>query len=591
MRTEPVASEDLDALRRAETDRREQRRRARETGAATPLRVRRRSSASDTHLEPSGNGVTEVPRPGPVELSPRVMHVLERVVAALGEDPSLPERMAERAAHASDPLRTVALEAVALVSRVDPLPALGHLLDLAAGGLPVLIEEDRARSEALQSGRLPPPELDVPSVDAWQLCLAFNEARGRAVLSASAWQRLVRELPLPVVDDLVDSGAFRKTSSPRAWAEQTDRVTYLTARLDPGALSDEEVRALDWTDEERRRTLEAGGTIDPADGRYDEWSLRSALLGGEVSVVDAVHPHDDPGLPPELSDLVLSLQRLRGGGSPDGRLARDRSLFGLLEDCLSHDRLVSGGTPFHYWAGTRRLYRLLDDMHWAMACEPEQTESALRSVLQQATTLRNPESRGAAGAADREARAVQAYVAFLRAGPGDRDRLDKGVGLLEDVLKRGGRRRGGVDGAERHRMQGLSELLQALRLKSKPHDVLNPYLALCVEHDSAEWGQGWRDLRRQVAVNQLEYINGAKDRIRRIETARRVGQEAEMLYELPLNERFLWVPDDRSEILQPGPRPLTRRTAPSTEHEQSWAAAQAAREIIGRCAARTRNHH
>lgn len=594
MSTDPAAPDVLEALRRAEMERREQRRRARETGAATPLHARRRSAAGGSGTRPGpgpGNGVVEQPRPEPVRLPPRVVHVLERVVAELGEEPSLPERVAERAAHSSDPLRAVAVEAVALVSRTDPLQGLGHVLDLAAGGLPVLSEEDRARAEALRSGRLPPPAVDVSSADAWQLCLELNEARGRAVLSTAAWQRLARELPLPVVDDLIDSGALRQAPSPRTWPEQTERVTYMTARLDPGALADDDVRALDWRGEECRRTLEAGGTIDPVDGRYDEWSLRSALLGGEVSAVDDVSSYDDLGLPADLRDLVLCLRRIRRGGSPDVRLARDRSLFGLLEDCFAHERLVSGGTPFHYWAGTRRLYRLLDDMHWAMACEPERTDTVLRSVLQQAAALRNPEPRGAASSADREARAVQAYVAFLHVRPGDRDRLDMGVGLLEDVLKRGGKQRGGVDGAERRHMQRLSELLQSLRFKSRPQDVLNPYLALCVEHGSTEWGQGWRDLRRQAATDRLEYINGAKDRIRRIDTAQRLGQEPEELYELPVNERFLWVPKERSSLLQPGPRPLDRRTAPSTEQEKSWAAAEAAREIIGRCAASTRNHH
>jgi hypothetical protein len=137
----------------------------------------------------------------------------------------------------------------------------------------------------------------------------------------------------------------------------------------------------------------------------------------------------------------------------------------------------------------------------------------------------------------------------------------------------------------------LSELLQSLRRKSKPHDVLNPYLALCVEHGATEWRQGWRDLRKQVAAERLEYINGAKDRIKRIETARRLGDEPESVYALPLNEQFLWVPDVRSDVLQPAARPMGRRTDASGEEEQSWAAPEAAREIIGRCAAGSRNDH
>ncbi|MER6348040.1 hypothetical protein ACWC10_19430 [Streptomyces sp. NPDC001595] len=467
---------------------------------------------------------------------------------------------------------------------------MGHLLDLAGGGLPVLTEEDRSRAEALRSGRLPAPLTEPGTLDAWQLHLEAGEAHGRAVLSTSAWQRLVERLPLPVVDDLIDRGAFRREVAAQLWAGQGDRVVYLTARLDPRQLGDADVAALEWRDEASRRTLEAGGTVDAVDGRHDQWSLRSALLAGEVSAVDAPTAHTED-LPLDLAELVRSLRHIRQGGTVDGRLGRDRSLFGLLEDCVPDGRLISGSTPFHYWAGTRRLYRLLDDMHWAMACEPDQTEPSVRAALQQAAVLRNPESRGAAGNADREARAVQAYLMFLFARPGERDRLDQGVGLLEDVLKRGGKQRGGVEGRQRHRMRLLSELLQSLRLKSKPHEVLNPYLALCVEHGSTEWIQGWRDLRRQVPKEQLEYINGAKDRIRRVETARRLAEDAEILYELPLNERFLWVPDDRSTLLQPGPRPMARRTKPSSELEQSWTAIAAAQEIIGRCAERLRNEH
>ncbi|WP_200420503.1 hypothetical protein [Streptomyces sp. Y2F8-2] len=520
-----------------------------------------------------------------------MIHVLQRVVDELGERPTLVDSLSERASLTADPLRAVASDAVELLSRAAPLSALGHLLDLAAGGLPILTEEDRVRAEAIRSGRLPAPETQPGSVDAWQLHLEATEAKGRAVLSAAAWQRLIERLPLPVVDDLIDQGTLRRNTAPDTWPEQTDRVRYVIARLDPGRLSDADVEALHWWDEACRRILEAGGTVDAVDGRHGEWSLRSALLNGEVSVLDAVQAYGDRELPPDLADLVVSLRRIRQGGQVDGRLGRDRSLFGLLEDCLPEDRLISGSTPFHYWAGTRRLYQLLDDIHWAMACEPEQTDHVLGAALQQAATLRNWESHGAAGAADREARAVQAYLTFLRARPGDSDRLDRGIGLLEDVLKRGGRRRGGVDGTQRRRMRALSDLLQSLRFKGKPRDVLNPYLALCVEHGSIEWGQGWRDLRRQVPTEQLEYINGAKDRIRRIETARRLGEEAEPLYEIPLDEMSLWVPDDRSELLQPRPRPLTRRTEPSNEEEKSCTASEAAREIIGRCAGRLRNDH
>ncbi|MBY8845823.1 hypothetical protein [Streptomyces sp. SP2-10] len=592
MTTESAASVNIEELRRAELERREQRRQARESGAVAPLRARRRVGVGGgPSPEPSDEPPAVEQAPQPVQLPPRVTHVLGRMLEELGEDSSALDGMRARASASPDPLRAMGEEVLVLMRQVEPLAAVGHLLDLAVGGLPVLTdEEDRSRAEALRSGRLPAPATEPVSVNAWQLHLEAGEAHTHAVLSAAAWQRLAERLPLPVVDDLIDRGVLRRDAVALLRPGQGDRAGYLLARLDPDRLEDDDVEVLEWRDERCRRILATGGTVEAADGRYDQWSLRSALLAGEVDAVDTTATYSDD-LPPELAELVASLRRVRQGGTVDGRLGRDRSLFGLLEDCFPEGRVISGATPFHYWAGTRRLYRLLDDLHWAMACEPEETEQVVRAALKQAAVLRNPEPRGAAGNADREARAVQAYLTFLFARPGERDRLDQAVGLLEDVLKRGGAHRGGVEGGQRHRMRRLSELLQFLRLKSKPHEVLNPYLALCVEHDSTEWGQGWRDLRRRVPAEQLEYINGAKDRIRRIETARRLGEEAEPLYEIPLKEQFLWVPDDRSALLQPGPQPMARRTKPSSEQEKSWTASEAAREIIGRCAARLRIEH
>lgn len=591
MTTEPAAAADLEQLRRAELERREQVRRDREGGARAPLRARRRPGVNGFPAESPDEPGAVSPRLLPTPLPTRVAHALRRAMAEMGEDVAVTDRMEEFAARAADPLRAVAAEAVDLLARADPLPALGQLVDLTVSGLPLLEEAELSRAEELRLGRLPAPDAEQGTVDAWQLHLESAQAHGRAVLSTASWQRLVARLPLSVVDDLIDEGALTPAVVGDTWPEPSDRTRYVTARLAPHLLTDAEVTALDWRDEACRRMLEAGETVDQVDGRHDGWSLRSALLAGDVSALDDVRAYGSQDLPAELVHFVIALRGIRQGAPVDGRMGRDRALFGLLEDCTPESRLLSGRTPFHFWAGTRRMYRLLDDMHWAMACEPERTEDAVRAVLQQAAALRNVETQGAAGSADREARVVQAYLIFLHARPGDRDRLDQGVGLLEEVLKRGGRQRGGVDGVQRRRMSDLSELLQSLRFKSRPRDVLNPYLALCVEHDSTEWGQGWRDLRRQVGAEQLEYINGAKDRIRRIETARRLGEESEPLYELPLHERFLWVPEDRSELLQPRPRPLARRTGPSTEQEKSWTAAEAAREIIGRCAGRLRNDH
>ncbi|MFI8352192.1 hypothetical protein [Streptomyces cyaneofuscatus] len=523
-------------------------------------------------------------------LSQRILAALERAAAAVN-DAGFVGAARLRAACALDPQAALADEVRELLSRAAPLPALAHLVELAACGLPVLGENDLGRAEVLVAGS-PPAHAVIPDhADAsWQLHLEASAAEGYAELPTSAWQRLVARLPLAVVDDLIDRGALHPSLAPHTWSERTERVRYVIARLTPEHLEDAEVTELEWEHEECRRILRSGGGVRPIEGQHDEWSLRSALLGGELDALDEVEPDADR-FPVALADLVMSLQEVRRGGPVGRRLGQDRSLFGLLEDCQPGGRLISGSTAFHYWAGTRRMYQLLDDVHWSMACEPGRLREAARATLQQALALRSAESRGAAGRADREARAVQAYLHFLHASPNDRDRFDQGIGLLEEVLKRGGSHRGGVSGEQRHRMRDLSELLQSLRSKSKPREVLNPYLALCVEHGSTEWRQGWRDLRNQVETSQLEYINGAKDRIKRSETARRLGQDPEAFYALPLDERFLWVPDARNDVLQPAPKPLERRTSTSTKAERHWTATEAAREIVGRCVTGTRNDH
>ncbi|MFD3609784.1 hypothetical protein ACFWXA_17225 [Streptomyces atroolivaceus] len=594
MTTDPLPAADLAELRQAELARREERRIARESGAIPALRARRRGALA-RRAEPVVAGIPDGYEPAPahvestprMSLSARATAALERAAAEAGDIGFVDEALV-RAGRAADPEAALSADVLTLLSDTKPLPALRHLVELAACGLPVLGEDQRTRAEAVCSGRLPAPAVDPDEVDAWQLHLEAAEAFGHATLSTAAWQRLVERLPLSIVDDLIDRGSLRRHSTTHTWPTQSDRVRYVTARLSPEHLDDTELEALDWEDEECRRILRSGGGVHAIDGRHDQWSLRSALLAGDVSVLDDAEAFPDR-MPEDLAGLVSSLQEVRRGGPVGRQLGQDRSLFGILEDCIPDGILVSGRTDFHYWAGTRRMHRLLDDVHWALACAPDRLQGALRATTQQALAVRNQESRGMAGKADREARVVQAYLCFLDAGPNDKDRFDRGIGLLEDVLKRGGSRRGGVDGEERRHMASLSELLQSLRRASKPQAVVNPYLALCVEHASTEWRQGWRDLRGQALPDQLEYVNGAKDRVQRIETARRLGREPETVYVLPMNERFLWVPGVRNQVLQPDPQPMQRRTGVSSEEEQQWTADEAAREIIGHRAAGSRN--
>ncbi|MER8235212.1 hypothetical protein [Streptomyces sp. NPDC094049] len=579
MSLESVDEASTEELRQIEREKRRQRRLARERGETPALRARRRA------VNPGDLGVAGAApdaSPAPLVLPARLVTILDRVGGEAGAADRFHDVLM-RAGGLSDPMEYVANAVRESISAAfPPLSALAHLADLTTAGMPVFSDDESLRAEAILTGRLPAPPVDPSELNSWQLLLEAHEAGTRAVLSKGAWRRLVHKLPLAVVDDLIDSGRLDARADLASWPDHDDRSRYITARVSPGALGASDVKALAWTSELRRRAVVEGAEVLPVDGRHDEWSLRSALLKGDVNALDQAGPLSDTHFPPDLSRLARSLQAVRRGAAVEPELGHEPGLFFLLEVCLPNDRLVSGSSKFHSWAGTRRLYRLLDEAHWAMAAEPDVAPDVLRSVVEQAVALRNEKEGAGAGKADREARAVLSYVYFLTARPGDRDRLDRAVGLLEEVLMRGTRRRGGVDPRARRRMIVLSDLLQALRQKSRPHDVLNPYLALSVEHGSSEWRHGWRNLRGQVPAEQLEYINNAKDRVQRREMAGRMGKEAEILYELPLDEQFLWIPRVHSPVLEPGIRPLERRTDPSTSEERNWTASEAARDIVSR---------
>ncbi|MEH0515557.1 MULTISPECIES: hypothetical protein [unclassified Streptomyces] len=233
MTPEPAAAADLEQLRRAELERRERLRRDREGGARAPLRARRRPTGNDSltgQPDESGSGA---PTPLPTPLPARVSHALRRALDEPGGDCAVTDRIEELAVRATDPLGAAAAEAADLLTRKDPLAALGHLVDLTVSGLPLLEQDELSRAEALRSGRVPAPEVRPDSVDSWQLHLESVEAHGRAVLSTATWQRLVATLPLSVVDDLIDEGALTSAAIGDAWPEPSDRSRYVTARLDP----------------------------------------------------------------------------------------------------------------------------------------------------------------------------------------------------------------------------------------------------------------------------------------------------------------------------------------------------------------------
>jgi tetratricopeptide (TPR) repeat protein len=165
----------------------------------------------------------------------------------------------------------------------------------------------------------------------------------------SSEEGLVREddvddLPLPIVDDLLDAGAV-SSATVLAGSTAEHRTRYLTARIDPGSLDDQAIHGLDHHDERARRAF-ADGDAEALQSLGDSPIVRhyQALLElrrGKPGAATIAN------VQPETVEIVRDLVALlEAKGTPDGpaaalseRLVADSSVWPVVVD-------IAGSTAF-----------------------------------------------------------------------------------------------------------------------------------------------------------------------------------------------------------------------------------------------------
>lgn len=188
--------------------------------------------------------------------------------------------------------------------------------------------------EALRAAGIPAANLLKTAAAApSQLAVGFDAAAllsaldGRARLGTRL--RVSNETPASVIDDLIDRGmAIELGEGPldAPWGpNDTDLARYLRARLDPQALTAEDVLDLQFGDEAVRRYLAGDESVRaaiPSSTVDDVDMLRSVVSGVESSSLAS-----DP-LIQELSSLLSSPKRV----APSELLLSDQSVWQVLID-------------------------------------------------------------------------------------------------------------------------------------------------------------------------------------------------------------------------------------------------------------------
>ncbi|WP_345680218.1 hypothetical protein [Yinghuangia aomiensis] len=581
---------DVEQLRERERLRRAERALARARGELPPLDAERRAGKTARILAPPAAPPVAVfshARPSATAAIPaRLVAVLQRLATDVGDSDVFGDL-----GSATDEPRLV--DVVSCIELLPPLHGVEYLIELTHAGLPVLDTGTLTRAEGLTAGRA---DFDgVESTSAWALFTAWLAARGGEALPTWACLRLAGELPLNLLDDLVEADWLHPDDARTLVQKGTealpaDRAVYLTARIAPALLSDTDVADLGWDDETRRRRFTSGERLAPPSEGHDTWSILSSFRDGETSVLRS---EPTAALRPGVADLVGRLRRCTSNCSVLSDLAADKGLWGLLEKLLPPGQVLSADSEFTAWAAVRRMYRILADAHVDALLAADGGAAAFGAASVQAMALRSESTRWWQQRADREARCVQAYLGYLDATSDNGERLRHAKTQLDQIRpkrrprERPGRQRGAPP-EYLARVSANVDLLDHLQHVGRPRDVLNPYLALGVPHDSdaSDWRSAWRFLRQTVPTEWIEEINAAKDRIQRREDARRKNESAPELYAFPL-EPFRWrAPSVVSPWFRPQAEPLRRRSGVSTGADVRRLAEDAAHEIIHEAAQR-----
>ncbi|WP_344950725.1 hypothetical protein [Actinomadura miaoliensis] len=423
----------------------------------------------------------------------------------------------------------------AALADLEPFRLLSNLIRLGEAGIPWLSEQGltkalllaAARPSAHEIGPLPAPLLDgaVP----WRLYLAVLGHPVR--LSVDEIRRELEQLPLALLDDLIDSGVLGRADQP--WAQRSEplEASYLRARLLPEEVSAEEAAALEWSEAIARHAY-LSGAAQTGDAVLD---MLISLYSGDRSH----HFELRAVLPPEQRNLLQEIMAGTQIGNWPDSITSDRGLWSLLAAQWSasldadkgRGRLINPTfSPFHTWYAYRAAYhRILDG----------DIDGALRQA--DAFTDFEPHDERA----KIEITNLRAYLA-MRPDEHRHEDLDRAERLLI-----------GIAGDHPQARANLAIVQQRKAIRANDRESWeNPYFVLGIPHESPEWTSRWRELSRQYRDDVKEQAR-VNDAWRRIQEAERTG---ETFFKLPSDDDFLQEHRTRSAALIPPLAPLPRRT-------------------------------
>ncbi|MFB8272273.1 hypothetical protein ACFC96_37605 [Streptomyces sp. NPDC055955] len=445
-----------------------------------------------------------------------------------------------------------------LVSAVLPLPPLTALQALIQAGdwlealLPprhaararTLLRSDRDNMSARYSSA--PDDENDEADNAWQRYADYMKLTQYGRVTAEAQHKLLRFLPLPVIDDLIDDGHI----TARAVPHHGDRRLYLQARLTPSEVSTEGLRDLAWADELTRR----------------EFRLR--LARGDIAVLDEAQHLTDT-----QRQLAADLTHVRSTGRIPTELSAHKWLWPALERLAPQAPVhLRRDKAFGSWYVVRRMHRALRAAHrMQLSKDHKRADSLLKHARNDANALREIWTPGSW-----EAKNILAYLLVLN-GSGD-EVYDKALELISPTAPGQGPREDQLPGTGRANLEHNREVLRQLQRHREDDHVLNPYLVLDAPDGAPTqvWKDKWRALRRALDEDGEAAVNQAKDAIQ----ARERGRAPIEPFLLPLMPSKWAAPLAEAAPVRAGTPQMPRRTVSPTQQEQDYARDQAAQMII-----------
>jgi hypothetical protein len=333
--------------------------------------------------------------------------------------------------------------------------------------------------------------------------------------------------PLPVVDGLAD---FKPPVILPFWLsarDSEDERRYLTARVFPNLLTEDDLMALGWQEELDRRRSARGLPCD--EDSSELYRLLSDAIAGRPADLDRLLkllPKDNAA---RLRQLINGADK----GDWPTEYCNDRGLWPLMYRLWSPDLAISPKrSAFHQWAAFYRAYLLIRsgkfDQAWSQMKVQPVSPKPLTHLHKEIENLR-------------------AYSAIVR---------------TQDCVaaKEARSRLNSIQGSQSARVN-LVLVRDQLALTVNARETLqNPYLVLGVDHGAShdEWTHAWRRLRaaNREDIGALSQFNQARDAIMAIERGTGGG-----VFIVPLDSQTLAPQLSKpSTALVPAQRPYPNKT-------------------------------